>query len=89
MENEDLGEMLDTSPRNRAKYYELLRRLTPQQRAEKAANLSRMVRGLALESIRQHSPHATDEELRTRLAVRLYGRDVARRMYNRIPDDAR
>jgi hypothetical protein len=32
--HKDFGEMLDTSPANRARYYELLRGLTPEQRAD-------------------------------------------------------
>jgi hypothetical protein len=53
-----------------------------------AAALSQSVRSLAVAGIQERYPHATDEEVRARLAVRLYGREIARRMLGAIPDDA-
>jgi len=86
---EDFGEMLDTSPENRARYYALLRALTPQQRAAKCASLSRTVRALARDAIRRAFPDANAREIDVRLAVRLYGRDFATRIYGHVPGDAR
>jgi len=85
----NFGEMLDTSARNRERYYDMLRAMTPVQRLARAASLSRAVRGLALESIRAEHPDATPHELQVRLAVRLYGPELARRVYGEVPSDAR
>ena len=51
--------------------------------------LSRGVRELALAGIRESHPEATEEELRVRLTVRLYGREAAERLFGAVPDDAR
>ena len=37
---------------------------------------------------RDSYPGADERELRVRLAVRLYGRDCARRLFGHVPDDA-
>jgi hypothetical protein len=47
-----------------------------------------MTRELAVAGIRQRHPTATDDEVRVRLVVRLYGRDVGRRLFGEIPADA-
>jgi hypothetical protein len=75
--------MLDTSPRKRSIYYELLRALTPEQRARKVSDLSRAVRTMALAGIRQRHPGATAGEIAARLAERLYGAQVAARIFGR------
>lgn len=43
---------------------------------------------MALAGIRQLHPQATEQELRTRLTVRLYGRACAERLFGAVPDDA-
>jgi len=86
---DDFGEMLDTSPTNRARYYALLRALGPERRAAKGAALSRMVHGLARASLAREFPHADSSELALRLAVRLYGAEVAAKVYGSVPGDAR
>lgn len=50
--------------------------------------LSQAVRELALAGIRARHPAADDHELRVRLAVRLYGRECARRVFGHVPHDA-
>jgi hypothetical protein len=70
------------------RYHELLRAQAPHQRLAQAVSLTRMVRELAIAGIRQRHPAASDDEVRARLAVRLYGRDAARRILASIPDDA-
>jgi len=80
--------MNDTSPKADARYHELLRRMPPEGRLEAAMRLSRAVRELAVAGIRQRHPDACDEEVRIRLAVRLYGRACAERLFGRAPDDA-
>lgn len=87
--SETLGEMLDTSPAQRARYYALLRALSPEQRARSVVGLTRATRIMALAGIRQAFPSATERELDVRLAVRLYGPQLAQRVYGYVPDGAR
>jgi hypothetical protein len=79
----------DTSPAAAARYYELLRAMPPERRLEAAMRLSRGVRKLAIAGIREMHPEVSDEELRVRLTVRLYGREAAKRLFGTVPDDAR
>lgn len=80
---ENLGEMLDTPPAQRERYYAMLRAMTPQQKAEKVVSLSRMTRELALAGLRREDPQASEEQLGRRLAERMYGRDVVARLLDR------
>ena len=79
----------DTSPENQRRYFELIDALSPQQRLFKACSLSKSVRLLSLAGLRHDHPRASEDELRRRLVVRLYGRELAQRVYGSIPDDAR
>lgn len=81
--------MLDTLPEQRRRYFDLLRALTPQQRARKVVGLCRTARAMAMAGLRLAHPDASDEELRVRLAVRLYGPELARRVFGAVPTDAR
>jgi hypothetical protein len=81
--------MGDTSSASSNRYHELLRAQAPHERLAQAMALSRMVRELAEAGIRQRFPSAAPEEVRVRLAVRLYGADAARRMFGDVPPDAR
>ncbi len=58
------------------------------ERLEQANALSKAVRELAVAGLRTRHPDATVDEIRVRLTVRLYGRDVARRLFGRVPADA-
>jgi DNA-binding MarR family transcriptional regulator len=78
----------DTSPAADARYHELLRAQSPAARLEQAAALTRAVRQLAEAGIRQRHPGASDAEVRVRLTVRLYGREVAARLFGAVPADA-
>ena len=78
----------DTPPENLARYHQLLRQMSPMARLQKAADLSVAVRQLALAGLRLRHPQAAPDELRARLAVRLYGRENAIRMRMVVPDDA-
>jgi hypothetical protein len=60
-----------------SRYRELLRAREPYQRLAQTIALTRMVRQLAEAGIRQRHPDAPDDEVRVRLTVGLYGRDVA------------
>jgi hypothetical protein len=84
-----LGEMLDTSPRARRFYFERLARLTTAERLALMDAGSRMIRSLAEAAIRREHPGVTPQELRARLAVRFYGRELAQRVLGPVPADAR
>lgn len=81
--------MLDTSPPAQRFYYEHLRALSPTERLRIAAGLSMAVRRMAEAGIRQRHPDASPREIEVRLAVRLYGREIAARAFSDIPADAR
>jgi hypothetical protein len=81
--------MLDASDASISRYHELLRAKAPHERLAQAMSLSKMVRELAVAGIRERFPSASPDEIRVRLAVRLYGRDVALRVFREIPADAR
>ena len=80
--------MLDTHGAKLDRYHELLRLEAPHDRLAQAMRLSRSVRELALAGIAMRHPGASEHELRVRLAVRLYGRDLAQRVFGSLPSDA-
>jgi hypothetical protein len=82
------GEVNDTSPAANARYHELLRAMAPERRLEAAMGLSRAVRELAVAGLRSRHPDASEDELRVRLTVRLYGREAALRLFRAVPEDA-
>jgi hypothetical protein len=73
--------MRDTSEPALERYYELLRASTPLARLTAAADLSLAVRQLAESAIRAAAPGAPASVVRARLALRLYGREVAARLF--------
>jgi hypothetical protein len=80
--------MRDTSVTAQARYYQLLRAQTPLDRLTTAAGLSSAVRQLAEAAIRTDDPKASDSVVRARLARRLYGREVAARLFPGVELDA-
>jgi hypothetical protein len=78
----------DLNPGASARYHELLAAMTPAQRLESTRQLCRGVRRAAMLALRARHPDASDEELRARLAARIYGRAAAARLFRRLPDDA-
>jgi hypothetical protein len=68
-----LASVSDTSPKAKARYFELLRQAGPEGRLAICAGLSRTTRELAIAGIKQaHSDRAlSDDELRQKLAERL------------------
>ena len=80
--------MRDTSEPAQARYYQLLRAQTPLARITTAAGLSSAVRQLAEAAIRSEAPEAPAHVVRARLARRLYGRDVAARLFPNVELDA-
>jgi hypothetical protein len=63
------------------RYYELLRAQTPLARITTAAGLTSAVRELAEAAIRTDDPKAPAHVVRARLARRLYGREIAARLF--------
>jgi hypothetical protein len=72
------GEMLDMLPEERTRYYDMIRRLTPEQRAAKVVGLNRAARDLARAGIRRARPGASSAEVEIELVSRLYGAEAAR-----------
>jgi hypothetical protein len=74
----------DTSPKSNARYFELLRQAEPGRRLAICVGLSRATRELAIAGIKQAHPDRllSDHELRQKLAERLYGTEVARRVFS-------
>jgi hypothetical protein len=80
--------MDDTSPEQQEEYFERLRRLTPEERLNIVSRLNRGVRRMAMMGLKLRHPEASEEELRLRLVVRIYGRKLAQRLFADIPADA-
>lgn len=73
--------MHDTSPAAETRYFELLAERSPAERLAIALRLSSMVRTLAEAAIRTNAPELADRAVRNRLADRLYGPDVAEKVF--------
>jgi len=80
--------MRDTSEPALERYYELLRAQTPLDRITAAARLTSAVRQLAEAAVRAGDRDAPASVVRARLALRLYGRDVAARLFPGVALDA-
>jgi hypothetical protein len=80
-----LGEMLDTSPDALIRYFELIARLTPAERARTVVALTRAARAFALAGIRRSQPGASAHAVELELVTRMYGRDVARVLAPYLP----
>lgn len=79
--------MRDTSEPAQRRYYQLLRAQTPLARITTAAGLSSAVRELAESAIRTDDPGASTDVVRARLTRRLYGPEVATRLFPGIKLD--
>lgn len=79
----------DTSPRQQRRYTELLRAQDPVTRMGAAGALTRTVRTLAWAGLKERHPGESDEWLKVRLTVQLYGTAAARRIFGDHPVLAR
>ena len=77
----------DTPIEVRRKQFELLRRLTSEQRLERAIDLTRTVRQLVLSDLRHRYPNAPEEEIRRRFIARVLTRDEVIRAYGFDPKE--
>lgn len=76
-----LMQLDDTTPEAREKQFELLRAMSPSQRAEIMTGLTLAVQRLAFLGMRERYPDASDDEIWLRLAARRLGRDVVKKIY--------
>ncbi len=67
--------MNDTSPEMQARYEEMLKTLSGEQRLRMACDMHETARRLVLASLLAENPDATPAELRKGLFVRFYGED--------------
>jgi len=81
------GRPADTSERADEVQFEILRRMTVQQRAEVFTQMTLAVQELAMAGLRRQYPNATDDELRLRMAARRLGNDVVRKIWGWVPDE--
>lgn len=65
---------------------ELLRKMTPQEKARLVSELTLAVQQLAFAGVRQLDPAASDDEIWLRLAARRLGRDTVRSVYGFDPE---
>jgi len=77
----------DTSPEAKARYIELLRAMTLEERAEQVVLLSRAVRALCVAGVRARHPLANELEVKARVAAITYGREVATRLFPAVVID--
>jgi hypothetical protein len=82
------GEMRDTSPLEQERYFERLARLSVENRARLVGTSCARMRLFVRAGLAHYHPDASEEELRARLAVRLYGKRVAERLFKNVPSDA-
>ena len=78
----------DTSDAQMAHYHRLLRAMTPTQKVAATVSLCSAIRTAAIAGLRQRHLGASDDELRVRLMLRLYGRAAAQRVFGEVPSDA-
>lgn len=76
----------DTSPEADQVQFDLLRAMTPVQRAERMSALTLAVQQLAYAGIKQRYPEASDEETWLRLAAQRLGHDTIRTVYGFDPE---
>ena len=77
----------DTTPEADQVLFEAYARMSPAERAQRAADLTRTACLFALAGLRQRHPDADEPELLLRLAVLRLGADAVERAYGwRAPD---
>lgn len=76
----------DTSEQSERVFLEALRRKTPVERFQLAADSSECLRQLVKQGIRMRHPDAGEDELRCRFAALWLGRDLAIQVFGWDPD---
>ncbi|MEQ9406370.1 MAG: hypothetical protein RIK87_01540 [Fuerstiella sp.] len=67
----------DTSADAEAVQLELLRQMTPQERLQKACDLSTQLRKMAFDAIRRRHPDYSEDEVRLKFIEVTYGKQLA------------
>jgi hypothetical protein len=80
------GGITDTDPRIRAVQIELIRRMTPAQRFERAMELQRFAEAVSEAGVRAAFPAASEREVFLRTAARRLPREWMIRVYGWDPD---
>jgi len=75
----------DTTPEAQAKHFELMRRLSPEQRLSMAFALTDATRQLILADLHHRFPKADEEEIRRRFIARVLPRKDVIRAYGFDP----
>ena len=75
----------DTAPEAQRKHYELMRRLSPEQKLSMAFALTDATRQLIFSDLRHRFPAASDAEIRRRFIARVLPREVVIRAYGFDP----
>jgi hypothetical protein len=75
----------DTTPDAQCKHYELMGRLTPEQKLSMAFALTDAMRQLVLADLHHRFPEANEEEIRRRFIARVLPREAVIRAYGFDP----
>ena len=75
----------DTTPQAQRKHYELMRRLSPEQKLSMAFAVTNATRQLVLADLKHRFPQASEEEIRRRFIARVLPRDDVIRAYGFDP----
>jgi len=78
----------DTSPDIQARVDEAYRRMTDQQKFERAMGLSATLRALTLDHLRELHPSETERQLEIRLLLRTVSADVVGQAFGWLPPAA-
>jgi hypothetical protein len=75
----------DTTPEVQRKHYELMRKLSPEQRLSMAFALTDATRHLILADLRHRFPEANEDEIKRRFIARVLSREDVIRAYGFDP----
>jgi len=75
----------DTTPQAQRKHYELMRKLSPEQKLSLAFAVTDATRQLVLADLKHRFPQASEEEIRRRFIARVLPRDDVIRAYGFDP----
>ena len=76
---------LDTTPEAQRKHYELMRKLSPEQRLSMAFALTDATRNLSLADLHHRFPEADENEIRRKFIARVLSREDVIRAYGFDP----
>jgi len=78
----------DTSPEAWKQQSDLLRQMTPEQKLQRAFDLTRLMRSFAEAGLRERYPEASEREIFLRRVRQEWGPQLFRRVYGDVlPDD--